>query len=906
MNGKSTQRGAIQAGAAVFLSLILVIASVFSGAGLFQGSGQDPAATFSSNLGGNRPESAAALPLSLSLPAGAELGERVVFTLRGSAVRDLAGFQAALRYDAAGLQFAGAELDGRLLSRDAIQVGPAQAEGVIQIGAVTCPVENCGERTDYQEAARRPAALSGSPDLAHFYFYVRAPGSYHIQVEEVRLFDASGRGLYGAGLQADHAALAPQRLDLTGNHLVNEADAFELLTTWEDLNKAGLCISETYRSYDLNGSGCLDAGDMQMILSRWGEFTPDAPLAALSASSPEAVNAVFEVNSSGDASDANLNDNLCETATPGECTLRAAIEQANWTPGHDTINFAIPNGPMCQSVVTIAPSSTITSTIRIDDLDQAGMTVDGYSQCGASANTEPLQGNAVIKIQVEGNKTKDVEGLEVFSANNLIRGLAFFNWSDQIVIRGSRAFDNRIEGNIIGANATLTNSGTSMPNDESDGIQIRTRAHNNTIGGTDPSQRNIVTGNDQDGIGLEGAGVTGNVVINNYIGVVQDGVNRLQGSTGNRSDGMDVAAGATNNIIGGLDLRERNVFAGNNKDGIEISHLETTAGNQVLGNFIGLAADGATPQGNRERGITFEDLPRDNEVFRNVIVDNRHTGVRFYTASSNLVYDNFIGVAPPGIDVDDVVPAPGAVALNTLMNLPNGIGQQTGNETRNGLYFTGGSQGNLIRNNIIANHPGAGILMDAKAGYLADPPTSFPANVVCEPYYNTFSQNRIYNNTGPGIEQLSGDCLGTTVFPNQNIQPPVITHPGTGFVAGTTCPECMVEIFLSDKTALPDPGGEDQGEGLTFLAQGTADAGGFFLIPLAGVADGQILSATTTDGLGNTSEFSMNAAADEELEPPSTPIPPSPTLPGPPVTPTQPPGGGARTQLYLPLMNNGD
>lgn len=900
MNGKSSQKGAIQPGAAILLSLILVFGAIFSGPGLFQGDGENPAATFSASLGENRPESAGSLPLSLTVPAEAALGERVTFTLRANSVRDLAGFQASLRYDARGLQFAGAELDGGLLSRDGIQVGPAEAEGVIHLGAAACPVENCGERTDYREASRKSAALSGSPALAHFYFYVRAPGAYHIQVENVSLFDLTARGLYGTGLQAD-AALDPERLDLTGNHLINEADAFELLTTWEDLNKEGLCISEDYRSYDLNGSGCLDAGDMQMILSHWGEFTPDAPLDALSASSPEAVNAVFVVNSAGDGSDADLSDHVCETATPGECTLRAAIEQANWTPGHDTINFAIPNGPSCQGVITIAPASTLTTTIRIDDLDQAGMTVDGYSQCGASANTQPLHGNAVIKIQVEGNRTKDVEGLEVYSANNLVRGLAFFNWSDQIVIRGSRAFNNRFEGNIIGANATLTNSGTNIPDDQSDGIQIRTRAHDNFIGGTDPSQRNIITGNDQDGIGLEGAGVTGNVVVNNYIGVVQDGISRLQGSTGNRSDGMDIAAGAANNRIGGLNPHERNVFAGNNKDGIEISHQETTSGNQVLGNFIGLGADGVTAQGNRERGITFEDLPRDNQIYRNVIVDNRHSGIRFYTANGNLVYDNFIGVAPPGIGVNDVVPAPGEVALNTLMDLPNGIGTG-GNEVRNGLYFTGGSQGNLIRNNIIANHPGAGILMDAKAGYLADPPTSFPANLVCEPYFNTFSQNRIYDNNGPGIKFLSGDCLGTATFPNQNIQPPIITHAGTTFVAGTTCANCVVEVFLSDKNALPDPGGEDRGEGLTFLGQATASAGGIFFVPLTGLTGGQILSATTTDALGNTSEFSLNVVAEADVEPPPTPVPPSPP---PPVTPTGPPTGGVEIEYFLPLMQNG-
>ena len=54
---------------------------------------------------------------------------------------------------------------------------------------------------------------------------------------------------------------------------------------------------------------------------------------------PAAAEANFAVNSPADAVDANPGDGLCQTATPGECTLRAAIQEANALSGADTITL---------------------------------------------------------------------------------------------------------------------------------------------------------------------------------------------------------------------------------------------------------------------------------------------------------------------------------------------------------------------------------------------------------------------------------------------------------------------------------------------------------------------------------------------------------------------------------------
>lgn len=72
--------------------------------------------------------------------------------------------------------------------------------------------------------------------------------------------------------------------------------------------------------------------------------------------------ASFTVNNNGDTNDANLNDGLCSDAA-GNCTLRAAIQQANNLASNDTISFLpsvsatiLTNG---QLVITNSGSLTI-------------------------------------------------------------------------------------------------------------------------------------------------------------------------------------------------------------------------------------------------------------------------------------------------------------------------------------------------------------------------------------------------------------------------------------------------------------------------------------------------------------------------------------------------------------------
>jgi hypothetical protein len=98
------------------------------------------------------------------------------------------------------------------------------------------------------------------------------------------------------------------------------------------------------------------------------------PGRAILAAAPAAPLADFDVNSHGDDSDADLGDNVCETATADECTLRAAIEQANALVGGDDITFSI------TGVITLTSGLPVmTETLSIEGPGAGLLTIDGVN-----------------------------------------------------------------------------------------------------------------------------------------------------------------------------------------------------------------------------------------------------------------------------------------------------------------------------------------------------------------------------------------------------------------------------------------------------------------------------------------------------------------------------------------------
>ncbi|MBE2200333.1 MAG: hypothetical protein IAE79_17085 [Anaerolinea sp.] len=778
----------------------------------------------------------------LELPATAVSGQPLLARLMAEGVPSVGGFEVRLQYDPAAIMLLNAKAStGWAGERALLHVGDVpQPDGVL-LGSASCPVADCASANYTNEPRHEPAANSSPIELAAFELEVRGSDALPI-ISDILLLDTAGKVLLAGGqYEADAAAsLEPaiEALDLSGNGVVNDADAYLVVSLWRELRRDGRCLETAVIAYDVNGSGCLTMADVQTILAAWGQGAGVSPPTPTEMEAPEAT---FVVNSSGDRGDINPGDGQCWTIN-GRCTLRAAIQEANARPGTDNIHFNIrsPDGS-CPDLITIQPAGGLI----IDAPDNAGVTIDGYTQCNAQANSQWVNGNAVIKIEIMGNSEVSVYGLHILSPNNVVKGVAVYNWHRQIQLLGARAHDNSIEGNFLGTNAE--NSFTHSAPFEGEGLRLGLGANNNVIGGATQAARNIVSGNDQDGVGLQGDGVEHNVVINNYIGLRQNGTSRLR----NGADGVDVAEGVANNRIGGLNPGERNIISGNNRDGIEISHNLGTTGNHIVGNFIGLRPSGNQSLYNGSRGITLEDQVTGNLIYRNVIVGNGGDGVRFYTVFDNQLYDNFIGVRPTGVGPRDVVPVPGTE--EGLEAMPNGAIPDNGYGL-SGVYMTGGSQGNSVTHNFIAYHPEYGILLDSNKGYLG--------YGTCETKHNSFSRNSLFDNEMRGIRLRSGVCDDNEEhFPNEGIDAPQITTATTVQVTGETCNGCLVQLFLTDKTVLNDPNGDNWGEGQQYLAQGSANGSGHFAIYVTAVSAGDILTAHATDDNGNTSEFARNVQA---------------------------------------------
>jgi titin len=151
------------------------------------------------------------------------------------------------------------------------------------------------------------------------------------------------------------------------------------------------------------------------------------------------------------------------------------------------------------------------------------------------------------------------------SAGNLISG----NSLAGISISGEGTSGNIVVGNLLGTDST----GLSILKNR-EGVYISSGAQNNTIGGEAKAERNVISGNRNSGVTISGDNTTGNVILNNYIGVGVDGIKPL----GNTSNGLYVSG--SDNVIG-----PENIIAYNWLVGIYV-HDEAAHNNVITQNSI--------------------------------------------------------------------------------------------------------------------------------------------------------------------------------------------------------------------------------------------------------------------------------------------------------------------------------
>ncbi len=282
----------------------------------------------------------------------------------------------------------------------------------------------------------------------------------------------------------------------------------------------------------------------------------------------------------------------------------------------------------------------------------SGNRADGILIGGSNANGNRAIAN-LIGTDASGTAAlaNGEAGIVIAQAavNNIIGGTAE---SDRNIISGNNssgvslqfnATNNQVLGNFIGTDI----NGTAALRNEGSGVAILA-APNNIIGGTAPGSRNVISGNQGNGIDL-GLASSGTLIAGNYIGTDVTGKIAIA----NDGDGISTDAFPANNIIGGTAPDARNLISGNRGNGISLD----STNNRVIGNYIGTQSDGSIPLGNGGRGVSISSLIGSNFIGgtaageSNIIAFNGGDGVAVSGTNNGILSNGIFSNGELGIDL---------------------------------------------------------------------------------------------------------------------------------------------------------------------------------------------------------------------------------------------------------------
>jgi hypothetical protein len=471
---------------------------------------------------------------------------------------------------------------------------------------------------------------------------------------------------------------------------------------------------------------------------------------------------------------------VTNTADGGAGSLRDAINQANapTQPAPYTIDFNIDTAtdPGCTGspkVCTVAPATDLPPIL------EAGVTVDGFTQPGASANTAAFGDptNAVYLVVIDGSgSTPGANGIEVgLPANVIIRGLSVVGWRNGIASTGGSV--TQVSGNYIG----LLPDGHTLKANSDTGIVCGSGCGQLVVGSTFgplmPADRNVIAGSTR---GIFHTSDFNVHVFGNYIGTDASGT--LARPNG---DGIVIQQ----SLGAGSEATGFNVVSGNTNHGILIA----SSNFGVLSSRIGTNAAGtaAVPNGS---GVTFtsgggdigKSLASDPDP---IVSGNTQAGITFAAGSGGQF--NPLGVFNTLVGTD--------INLNPLANGGAGI-------VANGTFIVIGTSGLPSSANTIANNGGDGI-------DIADPTAASVA----------VGANSIYGNAGlgisfrPGLGPTPNDPGDTDTGPNGLQNHPVLTSAsasaGQVTLVGTLNSDpntpYIVELYGNDNC---DPSGFGEGK----------------------------------------------------------------------------------------------
>ena len=370
------------------------------------------------------------------------------------------------------------------------------------------------------------------------------------------------------------------------------------------------------------------------------------------------------VNTTSDVVDFGGDQQVRDLRGPdGFVSLREAIIAANNTAGPQVIGFNIPDDGSDPgfdgTVFTIQPTSTLPKFG-----DQT--TIDGATQTAFSGNTNTLGPEIVLDGSLVAGP-HPIHGLQLGQSNNHVHALVIHSFFATNILVAET--DNRVTGCFLGTDRT---GSVAMPGTEN-GIEIDGSGH--IIGGVYAGEGNVVSGHEQAGINifrdasdilvqgnLIGTDVTGTYAIGNKVGVQIGSINLQRITIGGLTPGA-------RNIISGNDVQGVQLGGANGAG-------DQSQGHRIVGNFIGTDITGtiAVPNGIGVQIIT--ESVTNQLVDRNVIAFNGQgvlveQGATDNTISQNSIFSNGgvgIDLANDGVtpnDAGDIDTGP-----NNLMNFP--------------------------------------------------------------------------------------------------------------------------------------------------------------------------------------------------------------------------------------------
>jgi uncharacterized repeat protein (TIGR01451 family) len=585
------------------------------------------------------------------------------------------------------------------------------------------------------------------------------------------------------------------------------------------------------------------------------------------------------------------------------------------------------NGTNGLPQIEINGSGAGTGSNGLDFTAGTGSIVEGLSIVGFTSNagqggaaiflegtaaSETLESN-YIGVELGGN-TADANssGIVVSTANNTIGGsvsgtgnVISGNTNAGLLLVGSGATGNLIEGNEIGTNAAGTSAVANT-------YGVLLMGPNNTIGGTTAGASNLISGNavpfgsDSEigyGILFEGT-ATGEVVEGNKIGTDITGSNAVENVFGVYfgTPGGSTTDNISLDTIGGTVSGAGNLISGN-----FIGITGNTSTTLIAGNIIGLNAAGTTALPNSDGiflGATASTIGGTTTAAMNVISGNSAslgdagTGLNL-SGAADLVEGNIIGLTSAGTTGTGIGNVAGMILDligSTIGGTTAGSGNVIAGNSSDGIELNGTGTvalfGNLIgaeANGTVVGNGGNGIVVTIS------PPTTGPTPTVPLALNDSIggttvgAGNTIAGNSGAGIIVHNTYPTGVTGLGirgnviKQNAKLGIdlpgsgVPLPSTLFINGATVSGGQVTVsgvyfgFPSTSYSLDlfanaaDPSGFGQGPVYLGTVNVTTNASGFavfsptFTEPSTPYTS---FTATSTGPEGNTQEFSANFPTD--------------------------------------------